>query len=192
MEQEAKDATLRPLLAPSKPTLGLRELDGAADPCRGSAEVCALVDAKRPPTSSSIWEAIHVTVQEMLQTHPAAAADVQTLVRCIEDCFACAESCTACADACLAEDQVGDLRRCIRINLDCADICIATGNVLTRQTEPETSVIRTLLEACAAACRACGEECERHAEHHEHCRICADACRSCEQACEDALSSLPA
>jgi uncharacterized membrane protein len=133
-----------------------------------------------------------VTVHEMLQTHPAPAADVQILVRCIEDCFACAESCTACADACLAEDQVGDLRRCIRLNLDCADVCIATGNVLTRQTEPATSVIRTLLEACAAACRACGDECERHAEHHEHCRICADACRRCEQACEDALSSLPA
>jgi hypothetical protein len=47
------------------------------------------------------------------------------------------------------------------------------------------------VEACLEACRTCGEECERHADHHDHCRVCAEACRRCEQACEDALSALP-
>lgn len=40
---------------------------------------------------------------------------------------------------------------------------------------------------CAAACNVCGEECQRHAGQHEHCRICAEACRRCEQACQEAM-----
>jgi hypothetical protein len=42
------------------------------------------------------------------------------------------------------------------------------------------------------ACRICREECERHADHHEHCRICEDVCRVCEQACDRVLSILAA
>ena len=47
-------------------------------------------------------------------------------------------------------------------------------------------------EACAAACRACGDECERHAQHHEHCRVCAESCRRCEEGCNRLLQALPA
>jgi hypothetical protein len=50
---------------------------------------------------------------------------------------------------------------------------------------------RVALQACIEACRRCGDECERHAHHHEHCRICAETCRRCEQACEEALAVLP-
>jgi hypothetical protein len=128
-------------------------------------------------------------VAQMLETHPRATAN-EALVRCIDECFACAQTCTSCADACLAEEQVQELLRCIRLNLDCADVCDATGRVLTRQTTFEPQLARNMLEACAEACRVCGEECERHGGHHEHCRVCAEACRRCQQACEDLLSSI--
>ena len=49
--------------------------------------------------------------------------------------------------------------------------------------------IRKLLEACATACRLCGEECERHASKHEHCRVCAESCRQCEKVCQAALKT---
>jgi len=128
---------------------------------------------------------------QMLETHPwPGHVERETLARCIEECFACAQSCTACADACLGEENVADLRRCIRINLDCADVCVTTGRAVTRQTEPETAILRAFVEACAEACRACAEECERHATHHEHCRVCAEACRRCEDACRALLGSL--
>jgi hypothetical protein len=42
-----------------------------------------------------------------------------------------------CADACLGEEKVEMLRRCIRLNLDCADVCNATGRMLSRQQEPD-------------------------------------------------------
>jgi hypothetical protein len=132
-----------------------------------------------------------MTVQEMIKTHPQAAPiDQDALARCVEECFSCAATCTSCADACLGEAMVQELVRCIRLNLDCADICEATGRVLARQTAFEPQQVRHMLEACAAACRLCADECERHAEHHEHCRVCADACRRCEQACEDVTATM--
>jgi hypothetical protein len=82
------------------------------------------------------------------------------------------------------------LIRCIRLCLDCGDVCTATGQILSRQTDFEPALARSVVEACAQACRVCGEECERHADHHEHCRVCADVCRRCEQACDDVLSIL--
>jgi hypothetical protein len=130
----------------------------------------------------------NVTVHEIIEMHPQPAGlDRDALLRCIDECLNCAASCTSCADACLGENDVQELVRCIRLNLDCADICEATGHVVTRQTVPHLGVVRATIEACAAACRACGEECERHAAHHEHCRLCAEACRRCEQACDDLL-----
>jgi uncharacterized membrane protein len=132
-----------------------------------------------------------MTVQEMINTHPhASSVEREALVRCIDECFSCAATCTSCADACLGEEKVQELVRCIRLNLDCADVCDVTGRVLARQTAFEPQLARHMLEACAAACRACAEECDRHADHHEHCRVCAEACRRCEQACNDVLSTI--
>lgn len=131
-------------------------------------------------------------VSEMLQTYPKdlGGVDPQALVTCIEECFACSQACTACADACLSEDMVADLVKCVRTNLDCADICEATGRALSRHTGYNANLTRALLEACATACSSCCDECDRHAQMHEHCGICAEACRRCEQACRELLASL--
>jgi hypothetical protein len=124
------------------------------------------------------------TVQSMLETHPRPAhVDREVLAACIEACVACAQTCESCADADLAESDVTELRKCIRLDLDCADICIATSRVLTRQTEYDASLARAQVEACRRVCAACAEECEHHAEMHEHCRICAGECRRCESEC---------
>ena len=78
------------------------------------------------------------------------------------------------------------LARCIRLDLDCTNVCDATGKILSRQTAFEVQMAQAALEACARVCRLCSEECEQHAEHGmEHCRICAEACRRCESACNE-------
>ena len=128
---------------------------------------------------------------QMLETHPwPGHVERETLARCIEECFACAQSCTSCADACLSEDTVAELRKCIRLNLDCADICDTTGRLLTRQTEYDAPTSKAQLESCREACRTCAVECERHAEMHEHCRVCAEECRRCEAACTELLDAM--
>ncbi len=66
---------------------------------------------------------------QMLETYPQSlgGVDQEKLRACIEACFECAQACTACADACLSEDRVAELTKCIRTDLDCADICETTG-----------------------------------------------------------------
>lgn len=132
--------------------------------------------------------------QAMLETHPSSGGTmhVDTLAEVLHHLEECAQMCSLCADACLAEDMVAELRRCIRLNLDCADLCRTTAAVLGRQVEPDSATIRALLEACRAACAACGNECGSHAGMHEHCRICAEACQRCEQACAQALQQVSA
>jgi hypothetical protein len=132
-------------------------------------------------------------VSEMLDNHPQPSELArQKLIAAIEALTDCAQTCSACADACVGEDMVDGLRRCIRLDLDCADVCATTSRVLTRQTELDFTLTRSVLEACVQACRTCAEECEMHAEMHAHCRICAEACRACQQACEELLQSMPA
>lgn len=132
-------------------------------------------------------------LSEMLRTHPrASSASLPGLQECIEACYDCAQSCNSCADACLGEQSVQELVRCIRLNLDCAEVCMTTGGILARLTEPDMQLSRAQVEACMAACRICAEECERHAQMHEHCRICAEACRRCEQACQTILQGMTA
>jgi hypothetical protein len=131
------------------------------------------------------------TTMPMLQTYPLSInLDRPKLADAIDALTACSQACTACADACLSEEMVGELTKCIRTNLDCADICGTTARVLSRHTGYDANISRTLLTACIAACKACGDECAEHAEMHEHCRICADACRACEQACRELLAAM--
>jgi len=127
----------------------------------------------------------------LLEAYPRElGVDVDVLSRCIEACYECSQACTACADADLGEEQVAELIRCIRLCEDCADVCVVAGRVASRQTERDANATRTVMQACVDTCRVCGDECERHAPHHVHCRICAEACRRCEAACQELVRAI--
>jgi len=121
------------------------------------------------------------------------SVDPNALAEGIQACFDCAQACTADAD--LGEPQVQTMIRCIRLCRDCADVCLATGRMLSRQTAFDPATARAALQACVQTCKACGDECEHHAQHGiVHCQTCMVACRRCEQACNallTLLSSLP-
>lgn len=129
--------------------------------------------------------------QEMLQTHPSGSAvNAEALAEVIDSCLECTQACTACADTCMAEGNLEMLARCIRLDLDCADVCDTTAKILSRQVAFEAEMARPVVEACVKAVKLCGDECEQHAEHHEHCRVCMEACRRCEEACNRLLQEL--
>lgn len=129
-------------------------------------------------------------LEQMLQAHPHPASGAgDAAMACIQACAACAATCTVCADACLAEEDVKAMAQCIRLNLDCADICEITARLIARPSRRDEPTLEALLDACATICRACGEECARH-EHMEHCRICAESCMACAEACERMMTSL--
>lgn len=182
-------------------TQQLRTLHSAGDSSAARRErdgACALSLRVRLPARSAGIDQITrkdpvMHVQQMLSSHPDVQGNTNPdLIRCIEECLDCAQSCTVCADACLGEGMVLQLRQCIRFNLDCADLCDASARIASRRTGANESVIVATLRACEEACALCAEECERHAHHHEHCRICAESCRRCQEACNSAAASIGA
>ena len=131
--------------------------------------------------------------RRMLDTYSrAVTVDADVLAAAIDALSDCARACTADTGADLGEHNLADMVRCIRLCLDCTDVCTATVGVVSRLAEYDANVTRPLLEACVAVCRSCGDECERHAAMHEHCRVCEQACRRCEQACRELLDALTA
>jgi hypothetical protein len=129
--------------------------------------------------------------RQLLDAYPGTlTADAGMLAATIGALSDCAQACIADADDDLGEENLAEMVTCIRLCQDCADVCTATLGVVTRQTAYNASITTPLLEACVAACKSCGDECERHAHHHEHCRICEQACRRCEQACRERLGTL--
>ena len=127
----------------------------------------------------------------MIETYPRVFnVDGELLARTIDILVECANTCTQCADACMSEQDLSPLAKCIRLNMDCADVCTATSRVVSRQTEYDANVTRPLLEACAAACKSCGDECSQHASHMAHCKVCAESCRQCEAACRELLRAM--
>ena len=127
--------------------------------------------------------------EQILDVYRTSTVDASVLAVTIEAMNDCAQACTADADADLGDSELANMIACVRLCLDCADVCTATARVVSRQTAYEPGVLRPLLEACAAICARCGDECEMHAHTHAHCRICQDACRRCEQACRDLLAA---
>ena len=130
----------------------------------------------------------------MSASYPGSTIAVrpETLTSCVTACLECSLASTACSDACMAESDVAALVKCMRTDLDCADMCDVTVKVLTRQTASDLLVIRSVVDACLTTIVACAEECERHAAHHKHCELCAEVCRDAEAACQDLLVALDA
>lgn len=131
------------------------------------------------------------TISAMLSTHPKPGKfDSGSLAECISACLECTGCCTICADACLNEtEHLAHLTKCITLNGQCADVCVATAGVLSRVGQGDEAVIRAQLQACVAACQACAQECESHAKMGmKHCEICAECCRRCEAACQKLLA----
>jgi hypothetical protein len=124
-----------------------------------------------------------MSIRKMIALHPNVDGHVnQPLGDAVHHAMYCAKMALSCADACAAEAM--DMRQCIRLCLDVADVCEATTRLGLRRTGSNEQILREMLELCARACDACAAECERH--DHEHCRLCAQICRECAADCRHA------
>src|ERR687891_649297 len=74
--------------------------------------------------------------------------------------------------------------RCIDECLDCAASCTSCADADLAEDD-----VREMVR-CIRLCLACAEECDRHAAHHEHCRLCAEVCRRCKNACDELLATV--
>ncbi|MCC2597819.1 four-helix bundle copper-binding protein [Allopusillimonas soli] len=96
---------------------------------------------------------------------------------CIDACYACATECDHCAASCLGEQDVKAMARCIKLDMDCAQICRLAASYMARGSE----FAQALCRLCADVCQACGDECAKH--QMDHCQRCAEACRRCAEEC---------
>ena len=93
--------------------------------------------------------------------------------------YECAIACDHCFSSCLQEEDVKMMTNCIRLNVECAQICRTTAALIAQ----EVSYIQEMAEVCSDVCAACARECEEH--EHEHCKVCAEVCRRCEEVCDE-------
>jgi hypothetical protein len=128
-----------------------------------------------------------MSIEKMIRLHPNVANEGDdALALAARHAMLCSLFTTSCADACTAEPM--DMRQCIRLTHDCADICAATARLLVRRTGGNADVLRAQIEVCIRSCEACAEECAGH--DHEHCQLCATMCRECADDCRKALAAL--
>ena len=129
--------------------------------------------------------------KQMLDTYQRTFnIDATVLAVAINALGDCAQACAVDVTADLSEHDLGEMVKCIRLCLDCVDVCTAAVGITSRLAQSDDTVIKPLLEASVASCRSCGDECERHAQMHEHCQVCAEACRRCENACRELIDAI--
>jgi hypothetical protein len=90
----------------------------------------------------------------------------------------CADACNRCSTACLEEQDVKMMKECIRLDMDCAQICQLTAAFISRGSDHAGHLIKE----CAEICSKCAKECAKHKDM-EHCAICAELCKKCAEAC---------
>lgn len=93
----------------------------------------------------------------------------------------CAVKGELCLSHCIELLSTGDtaLGDCAKLTIEMIAICKATATMATVNSKN----LKTTAKLAAEICSACAEECKKHAEHHETCKVCMDACLSCAKAC---------
>jgi hypothetical protein len=81
--------------------------------------------------------------RQMLDTRrQPLAVDAGLLAAAIDAASDCAQACAADTDADLNEQDLAEMVTCIRLCLDCTDICTATAAVLSRPAEHDLNATR--------------------------------------------------
>jgi hypothetical protein len=80
--------------------------------------------------------------------------------------------------ACLDARNVKSMADCIRLEIECAEICRTAASFMSRGSRFAHDVCRV----CAEICEACGAECDKFGDM-DHCRRCAEACHQCAEEC---------
>lgn len=101
----------------------------------------------------------------------------------------CHDACQRCADAWLAHSPLGpDALRCIRLIVDCGDLCAAAAEVLPEIENESIALVRSRLNASVVACERCVREAARHRAPHS--ATCVESCRHAAAAGRQVISLL--
>jgi Cys-rich four helix bundle protein (predicted Tat secretion target) len=103
----------------------------------------------------------------------------QALAAAAGDCVAKGEAClTHCHELLATGDK--SLGECAKRDSEMLAVCRAMQSVAYQ----DGASLPKLARVCLEVCKACEEECRKHAEKHAICRECGDACKRTAQECE--------
>ena len=98
--------------------------------------------------------------------------------KCAELCFECYRVCSKAVSYCLEKGGRHAEADHIRLLTDCARICEASGDFLTRGSVHHHHTC----QACAAVCDDCAAHCAAMGDDPVMAR-CADVCKRCAESC---------
>ena len=99
--------------------------------------------------------------------------------KCIDACNRCAQACYECFEACLSEADVRARTKCIKMLVECAQMCQMSAAGMASNGR----FIKEHCNLCATVCDACAQECNMFKD--QHCKQCAQECRTCAQECRE-------
>jgi hypothetical protein len=111
-------------------------------------------------------------------THTSAPTISKEMRDCIKACRDCAEICLETVRYCLEQGGRHAEPSHIALMLDCAQICQASADFMTRGSE----LSQRICAVCAEVCERCAESCEAFGDD-DRMRACAAACRRCAESC---------
>lgn len=116
----------------------------------------------------------------------AKAADTQHahhdegLMECAKACSDCQRACDMCSTHCAHQVKDGKAEHMTTLATcqDCADVCAAASQIVSRGGPFASEICKS----CAEACAKCAAACEKF-RNDQHMKMCAEECRKCEKAC---------
>jgi hypothetical protein len=116
----------------------------------------AAIEERRYPEAATRWQSFVAFkegtmsyAKQMLDSYSRTFnVDNRVLAATIDALNDCAQACTADVDADLGGQDVAEMVKCIRLCMECADICAATVTVTSRLAEYDSKITKPLLEAC--------------------------------------------
>lgn len=97
---------------------------------------------------------------------------------CIDACADCIVACKDASTEDLKEDDIEMMSRSIKLDHDCAAVCILAMQSMASDSE----FVKQICTLCVEICTTCAVEADKY-DYMEHCKVCADACRKCAIEC---------
>jgi hypothetical protein len=128
---------------------------------------------------------------QMMENHaktmPASGMDMAMMEECIEACSACEQACTMCAGSMMMGENMA---MCSGMCMNTADMTNTMMRSMMRPNGMHMESMMSMLQATTMMCNACAEECMKHADMSEDCRMCAETCRQCAMACQKMMDAM--
>jgi hypothetical protein len=117
---------------------------------------------------------------------PMMGMDMSMMQECIEACSAAEQATTMCADSMMGDSMM----ICRSMCMNMADMSNTMMRTMLRPAGMEQESMMAMLKATMMMASACADECMKHAEMSEECRMCAEVCRQCAMSCQKMMDSM--